>query len=87
MARNRECMRVAADSAAPIPPPPVTIAREVNCAEPANTSPDVTMACGTVKPACTASTPNESDSTNPTAAYGRPSLSPGGTTRCSPRHG
>ena len=64
MARKRECIRVAAPSAAPIPPPPVTIASAANCADPANTSAEVAMACSSVKPACTARTPNESESTN-----------------------
>lgn len=68
MARKRECIKVAEPSAAPIPPPPLTIASAANCADPANTRAEVAMACSGVNPVCTARTPNEPESTKPTAA-------------------
>ena len=68
MARNRECMRVAAPKASPMPPPAPTIARAANWAEPPKTSAESATAWNEVNPACTASTPKDIDSTKPTAA-------------------
>ena len=39
-----------------------------NCADPANTIAEVTIACSAEKPASRASTPNDNDNRNPAAA-------------------
>ena len=52
IARKREFMSVAADIAAPAPPPAARIATAVNCAEPAKTTSDIRIASRAVKPAC-----------------------------------
>ena len=54
----------------------MTTASAANWAEPAKTRAAVAMAWSGEKPASRASTPNDSESTNPTAAYGTPSRTP-----------
>ena len=50
---------MAAETAAPAPPPCARIATAANWAEPANTISDITIASSAVNPACVATTPNE----------------------------
>ena len=69
-------MSAAAPTAAPMVPPAETIEMAANCAEPANTIADITLAAITLNPASRASTPNDSDRRNPAAAYGTPARSP-----------
>src|SRR3954470_6126823 len=74
--RKREFISAAAPTAAPSPPPAATIEIAANCAEPANTIADMTIAAGAESPAWRARTPNETDSRNPAAAYGTPARIP-----------
>ena len=76
MARNRAFIRLAAVSAAEMPPPTVTTDSMANWAEPAKTITEVVAACATLNPACLARTPKERLSRKPTAAKGTPSLRP-----------
>jgi hypothetical protein len=76
MARKRELTNAAAPIAAATVPPVLTIEIAANCAEPANTSADMAIACSSVIPACTASTPNETERIPPAAANGTPSRTP-----------
>ena len=57
--RKREFISVAAAIAAPAPPPAPTIEIEANCAEPANTIAEKTIASAGEKPDSTARMPNE----------------------------
>jgi hypothetical protein len=68
MGRKREFISAPAAIAAPAVPPPARIATAANCAEPANTTADMTIAASTGKPASRASTPNDIDRSPPTAA-------------------
>ena len=74
--RKREFISAAAPIAAPSPPPPATIEIAANWAEPAKTIADMTIAPIAEKPASRASTPNDSASTPPATAYGKPALRP-----------
>src|SRR5439155_27213403 len=76
IARKREFTRAAAPTAPPTRPPAETIDTAANCADPANTIADITIAATTLKPASRASTPNDSESRKPASAYGTPALSP-----------
>src|SRR4051794_20361859 len=59
MGRKREFISVAAATAAPAPPPAPTIEMDANCAEPANTIAEKTIAASAEKPDSTARIPNE----------------------------
>src|SRR4051794_33254988 len=61
--------------AAPAPPPAASTAVAANCAEPANTSADMTIGA-TLPISGRASTPNETASRKPAAAYGMPTRKP-----------
>ena len=74
--RKREFISAAAPIAAPSPPPAATIEIAANCAEPAKTIADMTIAPIAEKPASRASTPNDSATTLPASAYGTPARSP-----------
>ena len=74
--RYRECTRVAALRAAGRPPPWAITASAANCADPANTSADIAIAPIAEKPAWTASTPKESETTLLANAYGVPARTP-----------
>jgi hypothetical protein len=74
--RYRECTRVAALRAAGRPPPWAITASAANCADPANTSADIAIAPIAEKPAWTASTPKESETTLLASAYGVPARTP-----------
>src|SRR3954447_24240351 len=74
--RKREFISAAAPTAEATPPPAPTIATAANCADPAKTMAEKTIAARTEKPASRASTPNESDSRKPAAANGIPALTP-----------
>src|SRR3954451_18505831 len=74
--RKREFISAAAPPAAPSPPPAATIEIAANCAEPANTIADMTIAAGAERPASRARTPNETDSKKPAAAHGTPAPKP-----------
>src|SRR5688572_31643207 len=76
MGRKREFISAAAPTADPTLPPSITTDSAANCAEPANTIADMTIACSGEKPASVASTPNETDSTKPAIAYGIAALKP-----------
>src|SRR3954447_18677523 len=76
IARNLEFIRPAASTAGPRPPPAATIDTDANCAEPAKTTTDMTIAAAAEKPASRARTPNEADSRRPAAAYGTPARTP-----------
>src|SRR4051794_31433791 len=74
--RKREFISAAAPTAEATPPPAATMEIAANCADPANTIAENAMVATTEKPASRASTPNESDSRKPAAAYGSPALTP-----------
>ena len=76
MAKNRAFIKLAAVKAAGMPPPKVITDSIANCAEPAKTITEVTMACTTLKPACRARTPKERLSRKPTTANGTPKRRP-----------
>ena len=70
--RKREFIRVAAAIAAPAPPPAPTIEIEANCADPANTIAEKTIASAGEKPDSTARMPNEMARMPPATANGAP---------------
>src|SRR4051812_2594539 len=74
--RKREFISAAAPTAEATPPPAATIETAANCAEPANTIAEKAIVATIEKPASRASTPNDSDSRKPAAAYGSPALTP-----------
>ena len=76
MGRKREFMSAAAPMAAATVPPVATIEIAANCADPAKTMADMTIACSSLIPASTASTPNDADTSTPAAANGKPSRTP-----------
>jgi hypothetical protein len=73
---KRELISAAAPSAAPISPPPATIAIAVNCAEPAKTIADITTTAICDIPAFCATTPNEIASSAAAIANGTPARRP-----------
>ena len=76
MARKREFIIAAATSAAPTVPPAATMAIAVNCAEPAKTIADMTIAAVADSPAPSARTPNDSATTPAAMPNGAPARSP-----------
>ena len=76
IARNREFMRAAATIAAPIAPPPPTIATAANCADPAKTIVDMMIAAALDIPMSWATTPNEIDRMQAAIAKGNPARTP-----------
>ena len=76
IAKNRPFMSVPAPTAAAAVPPPASTASAANWADPPNTIAEVTTTCSVENPACRASTPDDSDSTKLTTAYGTPSRTP-----------
>ena len=69
-------MSAAAAIAAPTVPPWPMIAIAANCAEPANTMTDMTIAASADSPASCATTPKEIDSRRPATPKGMPARAP-----------
>src|SRR3954447_12719179 len=78
--RKREFTSAAAMTAAATVPPEARIAMAVNCAAPAKTIADITMAASGVKPALLATTPKDSASSAPAIANGMPARKPWAST-------
>ena len=74
--RKREFISAPAPIAAATPPPAARIATEANCAEPAKTIIDITIAASADIPASRARIPNDIATRKPATANGRPSRIP-----------
>jgi hypothetical protein len=74
--RKREFISVAAAMAAPAPPPAAMIVTEANCAEPANTIAENTIAATWENPASSARMPKDAARMKPATANGAPRRRP-----------